>query len=290
MSFLPVHPNPKKPDFVLPANACDAHCHVFGPEDRFPYAPESKYRPIDAPKEKLFALHRHLGFDRSVLVQASCHGTDNSAMIDMLEHGDGRYRGVAVVGEDITNAEIERMHSAGVRGIRFNFVKRLVDTKPHDVYRRIADLVAPFGWHIIVYFESQELSDIEDLLIELPTPIAIDHMARPAVEKGLDDADFLRICHLVANRPDTWVKVGCLERLTRQGPPYLDAVPFARHFVEHFSDRVLWGTDWPHPNMKSHMPDDGALVDSIPLIAPSAELQQKLLVDNPAKLYDFGNP
>ena len=290
MSFLPVHPNPKKPDFVLPANACDAHCHVFGPEGRFPYAPESKYRPIDAPKEKLFALHRHLGFDRSVLVQASCHGTDNSAMIDMLEHGDGRYRGVAVVGEDITNAEIERMHSAGVRGIRFNFVKRLVDTKPHDVYRRIADLVAPFGWHIIVYFESQELSDIEDLLIELPTPIAIDHMARPAVEKGLNDPDFLRICHLVANRPNTWVKVGCLERLTRQGPPYLDAVPFARHFVEHFSDRVLWGTDWPHPNMKSHMPDDGALVDSIPLIAPSAELQQKLLVDNPAKLYDFGNP
>jgi len=287
MSFLPVHPNPQRPNFALPANACDAHCHVFGPEDRFPYAPESKYRPIDAPKEKLFDLHRHLGFDRSVLVQASCHGTDNSAMIDMLEHGDGRYRGIAVVGEDITNAEIEHMHSAGVRGIRFNFVKRLVDTKPHDVYRRIADLVAPFGWHIIVYFESQELSDIEDLLIELPTPIAIDHMARPAVEKGLNDPDFLRICHLVANRPNTWVKVGCLERLTRQGPPYLDAVPFARHFVEHFSDRVLWGTDWPHPNMKSHMPDDGALVDSIPLIAPSAELQQKLLVDNPAKLYDF---
>lgn len=289
MSFLPVHPNPKKPDFVLPANACDAHCHVFGPEDRFPYAPESKYKPIDAPKEKLFALHDHLGFDRSVLVQASCHGTDNSAMIDMLEQGEGRYRGVAVVGEDITTDEIKSMHSAGVRGIRFNFVKRLVDTKPHDFYRRIADLVAPFGWHIIVYFESQELSDIEALLMDLPTPIAIDHMARPAVEKGLDDENFQRICNLVSSRPDTWIKVGCLERLTRQGPPYLDAVPFARYCVENFSDRVLWGTDWPHPNMKSHMPDDGVLVDSIPLIAPTKELQQKLLVDNPAALYDFDN-
>jgi|TARA_B110000908_G_C10264019_1_gene461879 2-pyrone-4,6-dicarboxylate lactonase len=290
MSFLAVHPNPKKPDFVLPPNACDAHCHVFGPEDKFPYAPESKYQPPDAPKEKLFALHRHLGFERSVLVQASCHGTDNSAMIDMLEHGQGRYRGVAVVGDNITVNEIQHMHNAGVRGIRFNFVKRLVDVKPHDFYRRIANLIAPFGWHVIVYFEPQELVDIEQLLISLPTPIVIDHMGRPAVEKGLSHADFLRISNLVANRPDTWVKVGCLERLSQQQPPYLDAVPFARHFVENFPDRVLWGTDWPHPNMKSHMPDDGALVDAVPLIAPTKELQQKLLVDNPERLYGFDNP
>jgi len=287
MSFLPVHPNPKKPDFILPPKACDTHCHVFGPADKFPYAPERKYTPIDAPKEKLFALHKHLGFERSVLVQASCHGTDNSAMIDMLEHGEGRYRGVAVVGEDLTKEEVQRMHDAGVRGIRFNFVKRLVDVKPAAYYHRMAELIAAFGWHIIAYFESQELPDIVGLLMDLPTPLAIDHMGRPDVTKGLDHPDFLRICELVENRPETWVKVGCLERLTQEAPPYHDVIPYARHLVERFPDQVLWGTDWPHPNMKSHMPDDGALVDTIPLLAPTAELQQKLLVDNPARLYEF---
>lgn len=287
MSFLPVHPNPKKPDFILPPKACDAHCHVFGPADKFPYAPERKYTPIDAPKEQLFALHKHLGFERSVLVQASCHGTDNSAMIDMLEHGEGRYRGVAVVGEDLSREEVQRMHDAGVRGIRFNFVKRLVDVKPAAFYQKMAELIAPFGWHIIVYFESQELPDIVSLLMDLPTPVAIDHMGRPDVTKGLDHPDFLRICELVENRPETWVKVGCLERLTKEAPPYHDVIPYARHLVETFPDQVLWGTDWPHPNMKSHMPDDGALVDTIPLLAPTAELQQKLLVDNPARLYEF---
>jgi 2-pyrone-4,6-dicarboxylate lactonase len=203
MSFLPVHPNPKKPDFILPAKACDAHCHVFGPAAQFPYAAERKYTPVDAPKEQLFALHKHLGFERSVLVQASCHGTDNSAMVDMLETGEGRYRGVAVVGEDLTTDEVKRLHDAGVRGIRFNFVKRLVDVKPEEYYRRLAELIAPFGWHIIVYFESQEFADIESLLMQLPTPIAIDHMGRPNVEKGLDHPDFVRICEMVRNRPDT---------------------------------------------------------------------------------------
>jgi|TARA_B110000908_G_C10258937_1_gene457663 2-pyrone-4,6-dicarboxylate lactonase len=289
MSFLPVHPNPKKPDFILPAKACDAHCHVFGPAAQFPYAAERKYTPVDAPKEQLFALHKHLGFERSVLVQASCHGTDNSAMVDMLETGEGRYRGVAVVGEDLTTDEVKRLHDAGVRGIRFNFVKRLVDVKPEEYYRRLAELIAPFGWHIIVYFESQEFADIESLLMQLPTPIAIDHMGRPNVEKGLDHPDFVRICEMVRNRPDTWIKVGCLERLTKQAPLYHDVIPYARYLVEQFPDQVLWGTDWPHPNMKSHMPDDGALVDTIPLIAPTAELQQKLLVGNPARLYQFEN-
>jgi 2-pyrone-4,6-dicarboxylate lactonase len=287
MSFLPVHPSPKKPDFILPAKACDAHCHVFGPASQFPYAAERKYTPHDAPKEQLFALHKHLGFERSVLVQASCHGTDNSAMIDMLEAGEGRYRGVAVVGDDLSKADVQRMHEAGVRGIRFNFVRRLVDIKPAAFYRRMAELIAPFGWHIIVYFESQELEDIYSLLMDLPTPLAIDHMGRPDVSLGLSHPNFLRICELVENRPDTWVKVGCLERMTRREPPYEDVIPFARKVVEQFPERVLWGTDWPHPNMKSHMPDDGALVDTIPLIATTDALQQKLLVDNPARLYGF---
>ena len=287
MTFLRFHSSPKKPDFTLPPKACDSHCHVFGPGQLFPYAPERKYTPHDAPKETLFALHRHLGFSRSVLVQASCHGTDNSAMIDMLNDGGGRYRGVAVVGEDVNAADLVVMHTAGVRGIRFNFVKRLVDVRPRDSYLRIARLAAALDWHIVVYFEAHELAGLEELLCDLPTPLVIDHMGRPDVSQGLQQPEFQRLCQLLETRPDTWVKVGCMERLTRQGPPYDDVLPFARHLVERFPHRVLWGTDWPHPNMKSHMPDDGALVDSIPLIAPTAALQQGLLVDNPAALYDF---
>ena len=288
MSYLEVHPNPKKPDFTLPANACDAHCHVFGPADRFPYSAARKYTPVDAPKEKLFALHEHLGFSRSVLVQASCHGSDNSAMIDMLEAGEGRYRGVAVLSETVTNEELRLMHVAGVRGIRFNFVKRLVDLKPHSYYQSMAERIAELGWHIIAYFESQELADIQGLLKQLPVPLVIDHMGRPDVQKGLDHPDFLRICSLMQDRPDTWIKVGCHERLTEGEPPaYLDVVPYAKYFVENFPDNVLWGTDWPHPNMKSHMPDDGALVDNIPLFAETMELLHKLLVENPQRLYQF---
>jgi len=288
MSFLQVHPNPKKPEFTLPPNACDAHCHVFGPAERFPYSPNRKYTPVDAPKEKLFALHEHLGFSRSVLVQASCHGSDNSAMIDMLEAGQGRYRGVAVLSESVSNAELQTMHAAGVRGIRFNFVKRLVDIKPRSYYLSMAERIADLGWHIIAYFESKELADIQDLLIQLPVPLVIDHMGRPDVLKGTQDINFLRICSLLQDRSDTWIKVGCHERLTQGEPPeYLDVVPYAKYLVEHFPDNVLWGTDWPHPNMKSHMPDDGALVDNIPLFANTEELQHKLLVANPQRLYQF---
>ena len=288
MSFLEVYPNPKKPDFILPPDACDAHCHVFGPADKFPYSPARKYTPVDAPKEKLFALHQHLGFSRSVLVQASCHGTDNSAMVDMLEAGENRYRGVAVVEEDVSDAELKAMHAAGVRGIRFNFVKRLVDVKPFSYYQSMAERIAGLGWHIIAYFESQELSDIQDLLFDLPVPLVIDHMGRPNVEKGLEDKDFTNICDLMRDRAQTWIKVGCHERLTQGEPPsYDDVVPYAKYFVDNFSDNVLWGTDWPHPNMQSHMPDDGALVDNIPLFATTPVLQQKLLVDNPQRLYQF---
>jgi len=288
MAYRPFHPDPKTPDFKVPENACDAHCHVFGPADVFPYAPERKYTPVDAPKETLFALHRKLGFNRSVLVQASCHGTDNTAMLDMLKASDGNYRGVAIVAADISDQELQEMHDAGVRGIRFNFVKRLVDIKPREHYTKLAHRVAELGWHLIVYFESQELHEVEDYFVDLPLPLCIDHMGRPNPELGLDHPDFQRICDLLRNRDNTWIKVGCLERLSNSEPPlYEDVVPYSRYLVENFPDQVLWGTDWPHPNMNSHMPDDGALVDNIPNIAPTAELQHKLLVANPAKLYGY---
>ena len=279
------HPDPKTPDFKPPAGAVDAHCHVFGPADAFPFAPERKYTPGDAGKEMLFALRDHLGLSRNVIVQASCHGKDNSAMIDALQAADGRARGVAVVAHDVGDDELDQMHAAGVRGVRFNFVKRLVDATPREVFMATAERVQRLGWHIVVYFEAPDLADLTPFLKQLPGIVVVDHLGRPDVTQTVDGPGFQAFANLMADMPNLWTKVSCPERLTVAGPPYDDVVPFQRHLVEHFSDRVLWGTDWPHPNMKSHRPDDGLLVDTIARIAPTAALQQALLVDNPMRLY-----
>ncbi len=283
--WLEFHPSPSKPSFVLPKGAVDAHCHVFGPSPAFPFTPERKYTPCNAGKDKLFALRDHLGFERNVIVQATCHGKDNSAMVDACRAAGDRARGIASVGPDITHAELEEMHDAGVRGVRFNFVKRLVDDTPRDVFLRTADKIKEFGWHIVVYFEAQDLEELEPFLKQLPTTIVVDHMGRPDVTKGVDHPDFGRFIRLMEENENIWSKVTCPERLSANGPPYADVVPYCQAIVDRFEDRVLWGTDWPHPNMKSHMPDDGALVDYIPKIAPTSTQQQKLLVDNPMRLY-----
>ena len=283
--WLVFHPNPKKPDFQLPKGAVDAHCHVFGPSPEFPFAPERKYTPCNAGKEKLFELRDHLGFTRNVIVQATCHGKDNRAMMDACRASGGLARGVASVGADITKEELSDMHEAGVRGVRFNFVKRLVDATPKSVFLEIAAKIQDFGWSTVVYFEAQDLEDLEPFLQELPGIIVIDHMGRPNVKNGVEHIDFKRFISLMENNPSIWSKVTCPERLTIAGPPYDDVVPFYQAIVDRFEDRVLWGTDWPHPNMKSHMPDDGALVDYIPRIAHTVQQQEKLLVTNPMRLY-----
>ncbi|WP_114857164.1 amidohydrolase family protein [Azospirillum brasilense] len=284
--YRPFHPNPSKPAYTPPPGAVDAHCHVFGPADRFPYAPERKYTPCDAPKEKLFALRDELGFARNVIVQATCHGKDNRALVDALRASNGLARGVASVGPSITEGELAELHEAGVRGVRFNFVKRLVDATPKAVFLGIADKIAKFGWHIVVYFEAPDLDDLTPFLRELPTTIVVDHMGRPDIAKGVDHPQFRKFVALMDENPKVWSKVSCPERLSVQGPPsYDDVVPFARLLVDRFTDRVLWGTDWPHPNMTSHMPDDGHLVDVIPRIATDEAKQKALLVDNPMRLY-----
>ena len=283
--WLVFHPNPKKPDFQLPKGAVDAHCHVFGPSPEFPFAPERKYTPCNAGKEKLFELRDHLGFTRNVIVQATCHGKDNRAMMDACRASGGFARGVASVGADITKEELSDMHEAGVRGVRFNFVKRLVDATPKSVFLEIAAKIQDFGWSTVVYFEAQDLEDLEPFLQELPGIIVIDHMGRPNVKNGAEHIDFKRFISLMENNLSIWSKVTCPERLTIAGPPYDDVVPFYQAIVDRFEDRVLWGTDWPHPNMKSHMPDDGALVDYIPRIARTVQQQEKLLVTNPMRLY-----
>ena len=283
--WLVFHPNPRKPDFQLPKGAVDAHCHVFGPSPEFPFAPERKYTPCNAGKEKLFELRDHLGFTRNVIVQATCHGKDNRAMMDACRASGGLARGVASVGADISKEELSDMHEAGVRGVRFNFVKRLVDATPKSVFLEIAAKIQDFGWSTVVYFEAQDLEDLEPFLQELPGTIVIDHMGRPNVKNGVDHIDFKRFISLLENNSSIWSKVTCPERLTVAGPPYDDVVPSYHAIVNRFVDRVLRATDWPHPNMKSHMPDDGALVDYIPRIARTVQQQEKLLVTNPMRLY-----
>ena len=283
--YLPFHPNPSKPAYKAPEGAVDAHCHVFGPADQFPYHPMRKYTPCDASKDQLFALRDHLGFSRNVIVQASCHSTDNAALIDALNAAGELARGVAFIDDSFTLEQLKEFHDAGVRGVRFNFVKRLVDSTPKEVFLSIAEKVKQLDWHIVVYFEAPDLEELIPFLKELGTTIVVDHMGRPDVAKGVDHPDFQRFMNFMAENDNVWCKVSCPERLTLQAPDYSDVVPFAKTLVEQFPDRVLWGTDWPHPNMKSHVPDDGHLVDVIPKIATTEALQQKLLVDNPMKLY-----
>ncbi len=280
------HPSPTKPAFTPPAGAVDAHCHVFGPGDTFPYAPGRKYTPCDASKDQLWALRDFLGFARNVIVQATCHGADNRALVDALDASGGAAKGVATVKRDVTDGELAALDAAGVRGVRFNFVKRLVDALPTDDLVAIAHRIKALGWHIVIYFEAQELPELYDFFTALPTTVVVDHMGRPDVSKAVDGPEFALFERLLAENENFWTKVTCPERLSATGPvEYDDVVPFGRRLVEAFPDRVLWGTDWPHPNMQSHTPDDGKLVDFIPKIAPTAALQHKLLVDNPTRLY-----
>jgi 2-pyrone-4,6-dicarboxylate lactonase len=284
----PPRPDPHPPRaFTPPAGACDAHCHVFGPSDRFPFAPGRRYTPPDAGADDLARLQRRLGLTRAVLVQASCHGTDNAAMVDALRGAGGRYAGVAMVDETFTPDDLAELHEAGVRGTRFNFVAHLGGAPDLERFDRVVARVAPLGWHVVLHFDAADLPTYAGLLDRMPCPFVIDHMARVDAAAGLDQAPFRALLGLLADER-CWVKVSGAERLTAGGaPPYDDVVPFARALVEAAPDRVLWGTDWPHPNVR-HMPDDGDLLDLVADFAPDPDARVRILVDNPARLYDLG--
>lgn len=260
---------------------------MFGPADRFPFAADRAYTPPDAGFEQLTALHDRLGLSRAVLVQASCHGTDNSALVDALVRSGGRYAGVAMVDDTIGAAQLGVLHDAGVRGARFNFVAHLGGAPSLDAFWRVVEAVAPFGWHLVMHFDAADLPGYADLLGRLPLPYIIDHMARIDAAAGLDQEPFAFLCELLGDER-AWVKISGAERLTRSGPPeYVDVVPFGRALIATAPTRVLWGTDWPHPNVRA-MPDDGDLVDLLAAVAPDEATRTRILVDNPAALYDFG--
>jgi predicted TIM-barrel fold metal-dependent hydrolase len=279
-------PDVRAPRYKPPPRACDAHCHVFGPAARFPYARNRAYTPNDAPKEQLAALHQTLGLERAVIVQASCHGTDNSAMLDAIATSGGRYRGVAIVDDSLSDSDYASLHEHGVRGVRFNFVKHLGGMPDPAVVTRVVERIRPLGWHVVVHLDAVDIVDLSPLLRRFQTPFLVDHMGRVKAAGGLDQPAFKALLELMA-LDRCWVKVSGAERVSSQGPPFHDAIPFAQALIARAPDRVLWGTDWPHPNVGANAPDDDHLVDLLPLIARDPESRHALLVANPLRLYHF---
>ena len=273
----------RRPKFALPPDTCDAHCHVFGPASKFPYAPTRSYTPEDAPKEALEALHAQLGMARAVIVQASCHGTDNRAMLDCLRSNPARYRGVAIVDDSFTDAQYRGMHEEGVRGVRFNFMPHLGASADLEVVRRVIDRVRDLGWHVVVHIHGGVIIPMSEWLQKLPIPFVIDHMGRVAAKDGVDQPPFRALLELLKNER-CWIKVCGAERISM--PPYREAISIAAALVKAGGERVLWGTDFPHPNA-THDADEAELVELVPLFAPDATDRQRFLVDNPARLYGF---
>jgi predicted TIM-barrel fold metal-dependent hydrolase len=280
-------PHTRKPKYQAPPGACDAHCHIFGPGDKYPYAPDRTYTPPDAPLERFRELQSILGLQRAVLVNASCHGTDNTVILDAIAQSGGRYRGVANADDSFTERDYEKLHTGGCRGVRFNFVKHLGGMPDMAEFQRIIDRIRPFGWHVDLHFDAGDLVEFGELLRKLPVPFLIDHMGRVPTRAGLDQEPFRRLLEVARTNERCWVKISGAERISSGGPPFTDAVPYARALIEVAPDRILWGTDWPHPNIAKHMPNDGDLVDLVPLFAPDEATARKILVENPHRLYGF---
>lgn len=274
---------------ALPPGACNAHCHVFGPRTRFPYATNATFVPEeDAPKEALYALNDRLGLERCVVVQSACHGFDNRATEDAVSSRPSSYRGIALLPTDVEDAELKRLDAAGFRGVRFNFMKHLGRHAPIDDVLSLAARFAPLGWHLQIHGDPALLTDLGPALRRSPTPVVIDHIGRIDAARGLDQPDFQALLKLMADER-FWVKLSGMDRITRLGPPYADAQPFARTLVAEFGDRVVWGNDWPHPNHAGPVPDEQQLVELIAEIAPTESARHALLVRNPERLYQFGN-
>ncbi|KAF1047523.1 amidohydrolase family protein [Xylophilus sp.] len=281
--------NPRKPRLRLPAGACDSHVHVYGPAARFPYAPGRPYTPDDAPVERLLALYELLGISRAVYVQPTVHGFDNAAILDAIARDPSCGRGVALVRTDVSDMELRSLHRQGVRGVRFHFVKHLNDTPDTDAVLRLAERLAPLGWHVQLHLGAQDLLEYQGFLRRLQSPFAIDHMGRTPVTGGLRQEACLVLLEILAEE-QAWIKLSGPERISAVQSrgmefPYDDVVPFARQLIAAAPDRCVWGTDWPHPNVRE-VPDDGDLVDLLGHYGDEAVLH-RLLVDNPTRLYGF---
>ena len=278
--------NTKTPAFKAPAGAIDTHTHIFGPAAEYPFSPTRPYTPPDAPLPMFRALHEKIGVQRAVIVNATLHGYDNRVVTDAIAQSDGKYKGVANINDAMSDADLKALDKAGIRACRFAFLKRLGGVGDMNVFKRLVDRAAGIGWHIDIYLEQGTIREFLPVLSALPTSYVVDHMGTIDAAEGLDDPEFKALLNLQKNDEKCWIKITGLERASAVGAPFHDAVPFARSLIDNAPDRVIWGTDWPHPNVKI-MPNDGDLVDLIPLYAPDPAIRQKLLVDNPTRLFKF---
>jgi 2-pyrone-4,6-dicarboxylate lactonase len=287
-------PPPREPTRPLvrpPPNACDTHCHVFGPAPRFPYAGDRSYTPPDAPLAKYLSMLGTLGFDRGALVQGSAHGRDNSAMLDALEREPKRLRGVAVADAATPPAELRRWHALGVRGLRFNHFFR--DGQLHyrggvplAAARTLSPIMQELGWHLQLWIDVKDLPDTIPVLRQIGLPIVIDHMGRTDARAGTAAPGFQSLVRLLGEG-GCWVKLSGAHRVSQAAPDYPDAKPLHEALVAANPDQCVWGSDWPHPRIEGQMPNAGHLLDLFNEWTPDDAIRRRILVANPAKLYDF---
>lgn len=279
-SMAPPRPLLRRPKFCPPPGAWDAHCHVFGPGDRFPYAEGRAYTPHDVPAERLLALHRALGFERAVLVQPAAHGTDHSALLNAISQSGGRYRGVMLVNGDGRDMDFAALHEAGIRGVRYNFLPHLGPPPDMRHVEAVARRIKSLGWHICLHTGPEQF-EILGTWLELGVPVVLDHMGRIGAARGENQAAMLRR-HL--SHPRLFVKLSGIDRVSQIGAPFTDALPIAQQILADAPGQCLWGSDFPHPNHPA-VPDDADLVDTIAEIARDAAMQHRLLVETPGRLY-----
>lgn len=282
-------PDTRKPSFVPPPGACDCQLHIFGPPERYPIIAEPRYEPhFELGLNRARAMHAALGIERGVLVTATVYGTDNRVTVDALRQGGDRFRGIAVIAEDVTDAELDDMDRAGIRGIRFNFARFLGAAPSPDRFRRGVDRIAARGWHVVIHAQAEDLLEFESLFRAVEIPVVVDHMAHLDPEEARD-RDALALLLDFLKQDTWWIKLSNADRISAAGPPYHDTIPLGRALAEAAPDRSLWGTDWPHVlYRKPVMVNDGDMLSLLAEFAPDEAARNRILVDNPARLYGFG--
>ncbi len=290
---LPFDPNPRAPRWTLPDGACDTHFHVFGPPNRFPYAETRRYEPPAGPIEYYWEMQKITGLTRGVAVQPTAHGFDNSAILDAVARSDGRLRAVVSFDHTTSDEELARLNDAGVVGARFSLMSDRAGSR--ETIERAIERMAPLGWSFDLHIEPDHLLANEAFVRDLPITTVIDHMGRIDPADGIDQPAFQLVLDLLGD-DRFWTKICSVDKISRtpvanvpDGIPFKDVIPFARAVIEAAPDRVIWGTDWPHGNIftPGRVPNEGALLDLLGEIAPDDATRQRILVDNPARLYGF---
>jgi predicted TIM-barrel fold metal-dependent hydrolase len=273
------------PKLKAPPNACDCHMHNY--DSRFPVAPYAKLRPADATPDDYRLFQKRIGTTRNVVVTPSTYGTDNSCTLDAMAKLGASAHGVAVVDTSVSDAELKRLNESGIRGIRFNLVQSGATTI--DMVEPLSKRVNDLGWHVQIHMLGDRIVEVGDLLLRLPSPIVFDHLARIPEPAGVDHPAFAVVRKLI-DGGRTWVKLSGAYQDTKVGPPgYDDSSKVARAYVKAAPERLVWGSDWPHPTEKvDAKPDDAILFDLLIDWAPDEAIRNRILVDNPAELYRFG--